>query len=87
MSSIGVPTDIISTVRKFLICRLRNVSTSGMSVGPSAPQFQLRSSSEPSRLLSPFASLCLWLYETRSVSVNPSWQVTKLMLCSASRSS
>ena len=26
------------------------------------------------------------LYETRSLRLNPSWQVTKLMLCSASRS-
>ena len=60
---------------------------SGSSVGPSTPQFQLRLSSAPSRLSSPFASLCLVLYETRSLSVNPSWQVTKLMLCSGSRSS
>ena len=29
------------------------------SVGPSTPQFQLRLSSAPSRLSSPFASLCL----------------------------
>jgi hypothetical protein len=40
----------------------------------------------PSRFSSPFASLCLLLYETRSLRVNPSWQVTKLTLCSGSRS-
>ena len=36
-------------------------SISGSSVGPSTPQFQLRFSSRPSRLSSPFSSLCLWL--------------------------
>ena len=30
-------------------------------IGPSTPQFQLRLSLAPSRLLSPFASLCFWL--------------------------
>ena len=50
------------------------------SVGPSTPQFQLKLSSEPSRLFSPFASLCLRLYETRSLSVKPSWQVTMSVL-------
>ena len=73
--------------KKFLTWRLRSASTIGSSVGPSTPQFQLRLSSEPSRLFSPLASLCLWLYDTRSLRVKPSWQVTKLMLCSASRSS
>ena len=51
----------------------------GSSVGPSAPQFQLRLSFDPSRFPSPFASLCLSLYETRSASVKPSWQVMKLI--------
>ena len=49
MSSIGVPADSSSTVRKFFTWRLRSASTSGSSVGPSTPQFQLRFSSEPSR--------------------------------------
>ena len=44
----------------------------GSSVGPSTPQFQLQLASLPSRFPSPLASLCLWLYETRSFSVNPS---------------
>src|SRR4051794_26784275 len=47
------------------------------SVGPSAPQFHERLWLSPSRLSSPFASLCFSLYETRSRSVNPSWAVTK----------
>ena len=59
----------------------------GSSVGPSTPQFQLTLSLLPSRLFSPLASLCLPLYETRSLSVKPSWQVTKLTLCSGSRCS
>ena len=40
--------------------------------GPRCPQFQLRLSFAPSRLSSPFASLCFSLYETRSFSVKPS---------------
>jgi glycogen operon protein len=39
--------------------RFRRSSTAGSSVGPSAPQFQPRLSSAPSRLSSRFASLCL----------------------------
>src|SRR5580693_9528402 len=50
------------------------------SVGPSAPQFHERLSEWPSRLSSPLASLCLSLYETRSLSVKPSWAATKLTL-------
>ena len=46
--------------------------------------FRLRArlglSFDPSRLSSPFASLCLSLYETRSFSVNPSCAVMKLTL-------
>ena len=49
------------------------------SVSPSSPQFQDRLLSEPSRLCSPLASLCLRLYDTRSRSVNPSCEVTKLI--------
>ena len=54
----GTPSDSIVTVRKFFTCRFRSFSTAGSSVGPSTPQFQLRLSSAPSRLSSPFASLC-----------------------------
>ena len=35
----------------------------GSVVGPSAPLFQERLSSVPSRLSSPLASLCLWSYD------------------------
>ena len=38
-----------------------SASTSGSSVGPSTPQFQLQLASLPSRFPSPLASLCLWL--------------------------
>src|SRR5215470_12378599 len=58
---IGTPKESIVNVKKFLICRFRNASTPGSSEGPSTPQFQLRLSSVPSRLPSPFASLCFWL--------------------------
>jgi hypothetical protein len=76
----GVLWETSRIVRKFLICRRRSASMARSSVGPSAPQFQLKLSLAPSRLFSPLASLCLVLYETRSLSVKPSWQVTKLML-------
>ena len=61
------------------ICRSRSSLTAGSSVSPSTPQFHERLSSEPSRLSSRFASLCLRSYETRSRSVKPSWHVTKLI--------
>ena len=77
----------ISEMQKFFTCRRRSRSTSGSSVGPSTPQFQDRFSSVPSRSPSPFASLCLPSYVTRSFRVKPSWQVTKLMLRSGPRSS
>src|SRR5579884_3484577 len=54
-------------------------------IGPSTPQFHDRLKLSPSRLSSPFASLCLSLYATRSASVNPSCAVTKLMLRSDPR--
>src|SRR5262249_59914031 len=72
ISNIGVPAASSVTVKKFLTCRLRNASTAGSAVGPSTPQFQLMLSLEPSRLFSPLGSLCLPLYETRSLRVNPS---------------
>jgi hypothetical protein len=84
---IGTPTARSSIANRFLTWRLRSDSIAGSSVGPSTPQFQLRFWSLPSRLPSPFASLCFWSYETTSLSVNPSWQVTKLIVFSGSRSS
>src|SRR5215471_3045284 len=75
----GVPNAINAT-RKFFTCLLRRNSVEGSSVGPSIPQFQLRLSLFPSRFCSRFASLCLQLYDTRSLRVKPSWQVMKLML-------
>src|SRR5215510_13501205 len=67
----GVPIGN-SVKRKFFTCLFRSDSILGSSVGPSTPQFQLRLSLFPSRFSSPFASLCLLLYETRSLSVKPS---------------
>src|SRR5882724_9364733 len=78
----GVPTDNNVKANKFLICLARNASISGEDVAPSSPQFQERLSSEPSMFCCWFISLCFRSKETRSLSVNPSWQVTKLMLCS-----
>ena len=43
------------------------------------PQFQEKLSLLPSRLPSPLASLCFWLYAHRSCSVKPSCAITKLM--------
>src|SRR4051794_15930747 len=60
-SSIGVPDDSTSVVRKLRIWRSRSATTAGSSVGPSTPQFQDRLSSVPSRLSSMLASLCLSL--------------------------
>src|SRR5215469_2988001 len=52
-------------------------SMAGSSDGPSTPQFHDRLSSVPSLLASPFASLCLASYETRSRRVKPSWTVMR----------
>ena len=49
-------------------------------VGPSAPQFQLLLWLSPSRLRSPLAALCLWLWLAGSRNVNSSCDVTKLIL-------
>ena len=54
------PRESIRMARKLLACRRRSARTAGSVVSPSAPQFQLRLSLLPSRLSSPFASLCLW---------------------------
>ena len=64
---------------RFRTCRSRKRLTIGSSDGPSTPQFQLRLALLPSRFPSPLASLCFWLYETRSASVKPSWQQRKLI--------
>src|SRR4030095_2640452 len=76
---IGTPCDSISVARKLRRCLARSESTLGSAVGPSLPQFQDRLWLSPSRFSSPLASLCLSLYDTRSVSVNPSCAVTKLI--------
>src|SRR5437660_817289 len=77
--SIGTPCDRNKVARLLRCCRRRSASTFGSPVGPSTPLFHERLSSEPSRLSSRFFSLCLSLYDTRSVSVKPSWHVTKLI--------
>src|ERR1700685_4253417 len=66
---------LASGVRRW---RHRNVCIALSSVGPSAPQIHERLSELPSRLSSPFASLCFSLYETTSLSVKPSWATMKL---------
>src|SRR3990172_8346911 len=78
--SIGVPAENNNRHRWFLVSCCLSRFTPSSSVSPSAPQFQELLLSLPSRLSSRLASLCLPLYETRSHSVNPSWQVTKLTL-------
>src|ERR671919_188843 len=65
-SSIGTPCESSSVAMKLRCWRQRSALTSGSSVSPSTPQFQERLSSVPSRLPSWLASLCFWLYETRS---------------------
>src|ERR1700722_6652694 len=74
----GTPWDSSSVARKLRCWRERRARTAGSVVRPSAPQFQDRLSSVPSRPSSPFAPLCLLLKETRSARVNPSCAVTKL---------
>src|SRR5262249_25041188 len=86
-SSIGTPWERSSVARKFRCCSARSASTASSSVGPSAPRFQERLSSVPSRFSSPFASLCFSLSETRSRSVKPSCAVTKLIEAKGSRPS
>src|SRR5271157_4640081 len=79
-SSMGVPRERSRVVRKFFTCRFLRPSTTGSEVGPSTPQLSLTFASQPSRLPSPFSSLCLRSKLTRSFRVKPSWEVTKLML-------
>src|SRR5579863_9006660 len=58
-SSSGTPNDSSSVVSIARDCLARRACTSGSGVGPSAPHFHDRLSSEPSRLFSPLAWLCL----------------------------
>jgi hypothetical protein len=83
----GVPSDSISRHSAFLLSCRRSATMAASSLGPSAPQFHESLVSLPSRLSSPLAWLCLAAYDTRSASVKPSWQVTKLMLFQAVRPS
>src|SRR5659263_488444 len=76
---IGTPCDRSRVVRKLRSCRQRRAVITASSVGPSTPQFHDRLWPSPSALPSSLASLCLSLYETRSVSVKPSCAVTKLI--------
>ena len=64
----------------FFIWRFLRPFTAASSLGPSTPWFHERLSAWPSRLPSPFASLCFSLSLTRSLSVKPSCAVTKLTL-------
>jgi hypothetical protein len=57
----GTPCETSRITPNLQIWRSRRVSTVRASVSPSMPQFQLRLSLEPSRLPSPYASLCLEL--------------------------
>src|SRR5919112_2150799 len=77
--TIGTPWLSSSVARKLRFCRSRSALISPLSVGPSTPWFHDRLWLSPSRLPSPLASLCLSLYDTRSVRVNPSCAVTKLI--------
>src|SRR6516165_9792139 len=86
-SSMGVPDAKSNAHAWFFMSWRRSASTPASVVSPSAPQFQELLSLDPSLLFSPFASLCLPLYETRSFSVKPSWHVTKLTLLYAERPS
>jgi len=58
---IGVPCDRSSVAMRLRICRRRSDRMPSSSVGPSTPQFHEALSSVPSRLSSPFASLCFSL--------------------------
>ena len=64
---------------KLRFCRSRSAYTVPSSVGPSTPQFHERLWLSPSAPPSPLASLCFSLYDTRSLRVNPSCAVTKLI--------
>jgi hypothetical protein len=59
--TIGTPWESMSVAKKFFACRTRRARIAGSVVSPSAPQFHDRFSSHPSRLDSPFSSLCFEL--------------------------
>src|SRR6056297_972925 len=84
-SNMGTPWERNRVRRKFRFCLFLHSCTIGSSLGPSSPQFQERLSLIPSRLFSPFASLCLSLYDTKSFRVKPSCTVIKLMLATGLR--
>src|ERR1051326_1830264 len=74
-SSSGTPNES-SSVHSIARDRCpRSASTAASVLSPSAPEFHDRLSEAPSRFDSPFASLCLPSYATRSRSVNPSCTV------------
>src|SRR5262249_2958746 len=56
---LGTPCEGNRVARQFRCCRSRSSLIGESSVGPSAPQFQLRLSSVPSLLSSRLSSLCL----------------------------
>src|SRR5688572_29854026 len=58
---IGAPTDNNKTVKRFLRCLFLMTWIISSEVGPSTPQFHDELSLVPSRLFSPFASLCFEL--------------------------
>src|SRR6516162_6474132 len=82
---IGVPCESSSVASMLRFCRSRNCFTALSSAGPSTPQFHELLFEVPSWLFSWLASLCLSLYETRSLSVKPSCAVMKLMLAQGLR--
>src|ERR1700688_417180 len=57
-TNIGTPRESSRIAIELRTRRLRSDSMLGSSDAPSTPQFQLRLSLMPSRLSSPFASLC-----------------------------
>ena len=79
-SSMGVPRDSSSSTMALRAWRSRSDTTPASPVSPSAPQFHEKLSLVPSRPPSPFASLRLVEYDTRSQREKPSCAVTKLML-------
>ena len=82
---IGIPADSSSVPSRFRMALRREVTMSGRAVGPSTPWLKEWLSSVPSRLFSPLARLCFWLYVVRSARVKPSCAVTKFTLARGPR--